>query len=381
MPSGGAFGGITLVRVAGIPVRVHWTLLVVLPLFAWFIAAGTFPAPGDGAVDARGLALGGTLAVLLFVSVTLHEFGHALVARRLGVPVSGITLLPIGGVTSMEEDPKTPGRELAIAAAGPLVSFALGFPILAVALAGLVPEVTPGATRLVQSLGFLNVVLGAFNLFVPAFPMDGGRVLRALLAFRLPALAATKWAARVGRVFAFAMAGVGFVTFTQGGWTLLLIAFLVYAGATQEESSMRAKSTLGDLEVDRIMTREVALARPDDPVHRALDVMFETRHVVLPVADDGRPVGVVGLHDLAKVTPLERDALLVRDVMRADFASLPLHAPAADALRLISREGKEPVLVLAEDGHLAGLVSRTDLVRAIDILEVDRTAGLGPSVS
>jgi Zn-dependent protease len=224
-------------RVAGIVVQVHWTFLL---LIGWVVLMHT--RAGGGVGDAlRGVAL--TLAV--FVCVVLHEFGHALTARRFGIGTRDITLLPIGGLARLARMPDDPRQELAVAAAGPAVNV-----VLAAGIAGVlvvtgryapVTEVTLVGSRFLDQLLMINVVLVVFNL-LPAFPMDGGRVLRALLALRLPYLQATRWAAYTGQTIAVAL---GFTGVTLRSPFLVVIALFVFSGARAEARivEMRARLT------------------------------------------------------------------------------------------------------------------------------------------
>jgi Zn-dependent protease len=224
-------------RVAGIVVQMHWTFLL---LIGWVVLMHT--RAGGGVGDAlRGVAL--TLAV--FVCVVLHEFGHALTARRFGIGTRDITLLPIGGLARLARMPDDPRQELAVAAAGPAVNV-----VLAAGIAGVlvvtgryapVTEVTLVGSRFLDQLLMINVVLVVFNL-LPAFPMDGGRVLRALLALRLPYLQATRWAAYTGQTIAVAL---GFTGVTLRSPFLVVIALFVFSGARAEARivEMRARLT------------------------------------------------------------------------------------------------------------------------------------------
>jgi Zn-dependent protease len=224
-------------RVAGIVVQVHWTFLL---LIGWVVLMHT--RAGGGVGDAlRGVAL--TLAV--FVCVVLHEFGHALTARRFGIGTRDITLLPIGGLARLARMPDDPRQELAVAAAGPAVNVVLALGIAGVLLVTgryvPVTDVTLMGSRFLDQLLMINVVLVVFNL-LPAFPMDGGRVLRALLALRLPYLRATRWAAYTGQTIAVAL---GFAGVTLRSPFLVLIALFVFSGARAEARmvEMRARLT------------------------------------------------------------------------------------------------------------------------------------------
>ncbi|HVL86463.1 MAG TPA: site-2 protease family protein [Candidatus Thermoplasmatota archaeon] len=259
-----AASNLTVGRVRGIPIRLHVTFLLVLPFFAYIMAEAYFDR-GEGFPGPLALVWGGALAVTLFASVVLHELSHSLTAMRYGVRIKSITLLPIGGVSAMERMPSEPWQERRIALAGPVVNFAIGLPIVAVTRLELIPAIVPQFDTFVGWVGWLNVLLGAFNLFLPAFPMDGGRVLRATLAARMGYDRATGWATGIGRALAFVMGAFGFVMLLRGaggGIWLLLIAFFIYLGANEEERMVGMTTRLGDLTVERIMTRQPETSRP-----------------------------------------------------------------------------------------------------------------------
>lgn len=369
-------GTVTVARIWGIPIRLHWTFLLVLPLFAYLMGQAYFGA--EGSATLTDYAWGGALAVALFVSVVAHELGHSWIARRYDVPIESITLLPIGGVAQMERIPEDPRQEMRVALAGPVVSIAIGAPIVVVHTLGLVPVVVPKLDTFVFWLGYLNVFLGAFNLLVPAFPMDGGRVLRAGLAQRLGQRRATEIAAKIGRGLAFAMGLVGLLTLAGGGWLLLLIAFFIYVGASQEESQVRARVTLGDLTAGETMTRDVRTVDPDETVEDVYEDMVETKHLAFPVVRNGRAVGIVGLADLGTVPPDQHATTRVADVMETEVRSIRPDALARDLLQELSRGQEDRLVVVEEDDRLVGVVSRTDLIRLIRILDSEGGSGGGP---
>lgn len=354
---------VTIARVWGIPIQLHWSFLLVLPLFAYLM--GQFYFGAEDATTVQDYLWGGALAVALFASVIAHELGHSWTARRFDVEIDSIMLLPIGGVSQMERMPEEPGEELRVAVAGPLVSFAIAAPLLAWHLVG-VPAVLAELPTFVFFLGYLNGFLGAFNLLVPAFPMDGGRVLRAGLAHRMGLERATEIAAGVGRGLAVVLGLAGFLTLGGGGWLLVLIAFFVYLGASQEERQVRATAALEDLTAADAMTREVRAVHPDDSLEDLVTLMLRTRHVAFPVVEEGRAVGVVDLEDLRSVPTQARVATLVRDVMDGDPPRVAPGEEASELLRRLDRE-REDHLVLVEDGGLEGVVTRRDLERLVEI--------------
>jgi len=260
-------GSLEIGRVFGIPVRLHFTFLLVIPLFAWIIGSqigltvdlieGLFGIPIDRTIITQEYIpyiLGALVALSLFFCVFVHELAHSLIARAKGIKINSITLIIFGGVASMEETLPDPKVELPMALAGPLTSLGLG--ILSFILVYVVDAVVisaPVAGVLVYGFGYLallNVLLFGFNL-LPAFPMDGGRVLRAWLAKRMPLHQATRIASDIGRGFAILFGIVGLLSFN---FLLIIIAFFIYVGAGQESSMVTTNFLLQDVSVGEIMS-------------------------------------------------------------------------------------------------------------------------------
>ncbi len=384
---------LTVGRVSGIPIRLHWSFLAVLPFFAFLMARAYF-TPDDALFpDTSAWVWGSLLAVGLFLSVLVHELAHSLTALRLNVAVRHITLLPIGGVSAFDELPKDPTSELKITIVGPLTNFAMGLPLLAIAQFAPFPDAGwgAGAGLFLFWLGALNIVLGVFNLFVPAFPMDGGRILRAILARQLGRSKATQVAAAVGRTLAVAMGIWGFLTFATGGWLMLLIAFFIYTGANQEEEGIRVTEALSRFRVSDLMTRSVDTLARHDSVEDAFARMLRTRHVSLPVIDSGavdarngdapQVLGVVRLDDLKVLGP-EQSTTPMELLVRQDFPRLAAQDEATEAVKLLTRSPSGmPALVLDEGGGLVGIVTRTDVARFVEIANARtaRSFGRGPA--
>jgi Zn-dependent protease/CBS domain-containing protein len=334
--------------VAGIPLRVHATF----PLLLGYVAL----------LSARsGASLAGTLQGLvyvlaLFACVVLHELGHALTARRFGIVTRDITLLPIGGVARLERMPEDPWQELWVALAGPAVNVAIAvFLALVLALAGEPPSLQPlGVAEgpFLQRLLQTNVALVLFNL-LPAFPMDGGRVLRALLATRLPHVRATRLAASLGRGMAllFGLAGI----LGLASPFLVLIALFVWIGASQEAAAVEIRSSLAGVPVRRAMLTEFRVLRPSDPLSRAVEMVLAGSQQDFPVLDQDRVVGVLLRSDLIAALSRAGPDAAVAGVMRTEFATATSAEPLEAALpRLRSAAGPLPVL---EGGRLVGLVT------------------------
>lgn len=366
----------------GIPIQLHWTFLVIIPLFAWIIGSqismtadllsGLFRVPIDTTYFAQGLApyiVGAIVALGLFAGVLLHEIAHCIVAKRMGVPINSITLLIFGGVSSMEEKAPDPRVELPMALIGPLSSMAVGVVFIALLYftAGVVDDL-PLAGLLIflfSYLGLLNIFLFIFNL-LPAFPMDGGRVLRAYLAGRMPLHRATKIAADVGKVFAVIFSIVGIILFSP---LLILIAFFIFIGAGQESTAIKYNFLLKDVSVSDVMARNVMTISPTTPIREVLDLMYTTKHLGFPVIDRGYLAGMVTLADIHKIPPLDREAMQARDIMTRDVITLSPQAPIIDGLMLMSRYniGRIPVM---DGDRLIGLVTRTDIMKVIEIKDI-----------
>ncbi|MDG5776046.1 CBS domain-containing protein [Haloarculaceae archaeon H-GB2-1] len=364
--------------VFGIPLQLDLTFLVVLPLFAYLIGArigetaevlNQFWSAGIDAAALTGGAmpwiLGTAAALGLFVGVVLHELGHSLVAMRFGVHIESITLWIFGGIASFEELPENWRQEFTIAVAGPLVSVALG--VVCYAAFRTLPG-TADATRFVVGyLAFLNLMLAVFNM-LPGFPMDGGRVLRALLARSYPYTRATKIAASVGKVVAFLLGLVGLLSFNI---ILMGVAFFIYIGATSESQQTVLKAAFEGIPVRRLMTpaERVIAVTPDTSVAALLDQMFEQRHVGYPVVnEDGRVAGVVTLDDASDVSPVERDAYTVADVMSTDLHTVTPDTDAMEAMTALQSANVGRLLVVDETDGLVGIVTRSDFMRALEVL-------------
>ena len=367
-------------NIAGIPVKIHWSFLLVIPLFAWIIGSQIvlttelirilFGVPIDATLITEGFnpyILGTAVALGLFFGVFVHEVAHSLIAKARGIKIHGITLLILGGVSQMEEVVPDPKVELPMALAGPLTSLAIG--IICSALVYVFPVLPDPAVAGVLIftfgyLGLLNVLLFAFNL-LPAFPMDGGRVLRAWLARRMPLSRATQIAADVGKGFAVLFGIFGFLMLNP---ILILIAFFIYIGANQEATFLRYYVLLQDVTVADAMSNSLVTVEPETPLPRLLELMYETKHLGFPVVERGNLVGIVTLSDIHKVSPIDREAMQVRDVMTRDPITLPPSAPLIDALRIMTTHGIGRIPVV-DDGDLVGIVTRTDVLRVMELRE------------
>ena len=367
--------GIRIGSAFGIPIKLDLTFLLVLPLFAWLIGSdvanlvdlinGLFRS----SLSAEGLAemqwvLGSAAAVGLFLGVLLHEFGHSLVAMKYGYEIDSITLWLFGGVARFTEMPEDWRQELVIALAGPAVSVALG--VVSYVGFALLPASQQAGRFLLGYLALTNVLLAAFNL-LPGFPMDGGRVLRALLARRRSHARATQLAAEVGKVFAFLLGLVGLFF----NLFLVALAFFIYIGASSEAQQTVMKAAFEDVTVRDVMTPRDELDVVDERTSVAdlMGRMFSERHTGYPVMRNGALVGMVTLNDARGVKEVERDAYRVEDVMTSDVRTITPDADAMAAISAMQESSVGRLPVVDANGDLVGLVSRTDLVRAFNIIQ------------
>jgi len=378
----GGMRGIRIGSVVGIPIRLNWTFLIVLPLFAFLIGSDV-----GSLVEVVNGILGGTIApeqldggrlpwllglaaaLGLFGGVLLHELGHSLVAMRYGYEIESITLWLLGGLAGFKEFPDEWTHEFWIAVAGPIVSVAVG----AVCYVGFL--VAPGGPALdplrfvLGYLAVLNVVLAVFNM-LPGFPMDGGRVLRALLARNRPHAQATQQAAEVGKVFAFLLGIAGLL---GRNIIMILLAFFIYIAASGEAQQTTLKAAFEGVSVEDVMTprERLDVVGEDTSITELMNRMFSERHTGYPVLRGGNLVGMVTLEDAKGVKEVERDAYRVGDVMETDLVSAAPDADAMAALRTMQEHdvGRLPVVDGDGDGELVGLISRSDLMTAFNVIQ------------
>ncbi|MDD1678895.1 MAG: CBS domain-containing protein [Methanomicrobiales archaeon] len=374
-------GSFQIGRLYGIPVLLHWSFALVIPLFAWIIGveityttslvAGLFGVNIDQSLITSGYVpyiLGAIVSIGLFVGVFIHELAHSIVAKRNKIRINSITLLILGGVSSMEETTPDPRVELPMALAGPLTSLGLG--IISSAIVYLIAGVegsTPFSGALIfifGYLGLLNIILFGFNL-LPAFPMDGGRVLRAWLAKRMPLARATRIAADIGKAFAIVFGIFGFIIFNP---ILIIIAFFIYIGANQESLLVRYNILLKDLTMQQVMSSPVMTVPPAMPLSELVEKMHTTKHLGFPVVDRGQLVGLVTLADVQKSPPTDREALIVKDVMSRQVVTLTPDAPLTEAFKIMSERqiGRIPVV---QGDEIVGIVTRTDILKVMELRE------------
>jgi len=371
--------GIRLGSAFGIPIQLNWTFLLILPVFAWIIGSdiitlaelvnnvlGSSIPTEPLTVGSLPWLLGFAAAGGLFFGVLLHEFGHSLVAMRYGLEIESITLWLLGGVASFREMPEDWHKEFNIAIAGPVVSVLVG--VVSYIAFTLTPASLGPLQFVLGYLALMNVTLAVFNM-LPGFPMDGGRVLRALLARKRPHAQATQLAAEVGKIFAFLLGMVGLFAFSP---LFILLAFFIYIAASGEAQQSTLKAAFQGVTVQDIMTpdEELHVVEEGTTVAELLGRMFTERHTGYPVVDTrGELVGMVTLDDDRTIKEVERDAYRVEEVMERDVRSIAPDADAITALRTMQEHGVGRLPVVDSRGDLAGIISRTDLMTAFNVIQ------------
>ena len=363
----------TLFSLFGFKVRVDISLVFLALLVTWSLASAVFPPqlPGLDRATYWWMGVAGTIG--LFFSLIFHELSHSLVARRYGLPIRGITLFIFGGVAEMSDEPPSAKAEFWMALAGPAASILLA--LLAWALSGLgaaagVPE---PVTAVVAYLALINAVLAVFNL-VPAYPLDGGRVLRAALWWRKgDIVAATRSAARAGGAFALLLMGLGVLqvvtgNFVGGIWFFLIGMFLRSA-ARGSYMDILTRGMLAGAPVRRFMTRDPVTVPPGITLQALVDdYVYAHHHEQFPVVDGERLIGSIGVRQL-KATPRESwPHRTVAEIAEpaSDVNTVDAETDAAKALSLMTRSGRSRLLV-TERGRLVGILALKDLLAILSL--------------
>jgi Zn-dependent protease len=357
-------GSFKIIRLFGIDVKVHWSFFLLLAFFAFL--------GYQGAGNVIGAVVTTALIAMLFLSVLLHECGHSLVAQRLGIEIPDITLLPIGGVARFNSLPDKPIDEVKIAIAGPLVNVVLApvFYAMGVALGADPLDVTSPLGGFASTgqffvyLGVINVALVVFNM-LPAFPMDGGRALRGLLAIRLGRQRATNIASTVGQVFAGAFFVIGLLV---GNIILALIAVFVFFGAISEAEMVRQRETARGLTVSDVMgtKRRIETVTPYHTFGQVLDLVLHGYQEDFPVVDEeGALLGMLTRREIFSAARSPGGSRLVRELMKTE---VPTTSPDADLFtegrRVLQETDLRALPVVEDNGELAGMLTVDDVGQA-----------------
>lgn len=361
----------TILRVFDIELKLATSWFLIAALITWSLADQVFPEQLPGLSDVQYFALGLSAMLLFFASLVLHELAHALVAKAFGISVPRITLFLFGGVAELGEEPDTAHHEFWIAIAGPAMSLALAslFWLLAVAL-GFVSSLQV----VFGYLATINLVLAVFNM-LPAFPLDGGRVLRAIIWSRTgDLLAATERSTRLGELLGFGLIAIGVITLFQsahlaGAWQILIGTFILFA-ARSARAQLQTKTLLGDQTVADLMSHDVVTTGPDMTLdHLVNAVMLPNRVSFVPVVEQGVLLGHIDTSVLSMIDRENWSNTHVDDVfveLSADRTVCP-GTPAPDVLRQFTETGHRK-LVVVDDKGLAGVVTLSDLSRLLQLL-------------
>jgi stage IV sporulation protein FB len=350
-----------LFSVRGIAIRVHITFPLILVWAA--IQFGLLTRQG-----AAGAVFGIIVILLLFAIVVLHELGHSVAAQGYGVPVKQIVLLPIGGVAQLARFPEEPIQEFIIAIAGPLVNFGLAIVLFVAGVLFGLGNPLEDPLAITRVLGQLNpsaiftyvfasnLFLGIFNL-IPAFPMDGGRVLRALLAARMDYARATRIAVTVGQAMAWLLGLWGFL---NGGFFLILIAVFIYMGASQEGQLVQIRHVLGDLKVAQAYSRQARALRPEAPLREAVDLTLSTFQADFPVCDGDRLAGFLSHNRLVDALNRLGPEVPIGNVMSTEVMPVSPAEELIDVQRRLAENNLDAAPVVDGDRFL-GLITLRDI--------------------
>lgn len=361
-----------IARIAGIDVYMHATFLL---LIGW--VAFTY---WTGQHSLAAVLSGVFFILLLFVFVVMHEYGHALTARKYGIRTRDITLYPIGGVARLERMPEKPIEELWVALAGPAVNVVAAIVLFGyLVVSGTFQPLTSlsiSTGSLVERLMVVNLWLVLFNL-IPAFPMDGGRVLRALLGLRLEYVQATQIAANIGQAIAFAF---GFIGLFSDPF-LVFIALFVWMGAAQEASMVQMKHSLGNIPVTRAMMTDFQTLTPQDTLARVVELILAGAQHDFPVIQNERVVGILDRDTFMKALSERGDGTLVADIMRRDVTEIDSHEMVEAALQRL-QENSSKTLPVTHNGLLVGLVTSENITEYLMIRSAMRSGrgAVQPSV-
>jgi Zn-dependent protease/predicted transcriptional regulator len=372
-PSPGTLAtGLRVGRVSDVEIRLHWTWLLAAAFITASLAGAVFPSEIAGLSGGAYLAMGLVTTLLFFASLLAHELGHALEARREGIPTRGITLWMLGGVAQSGGPFPSAGVEARVALTGPAVSAALGAALVGAGQIGALPA---AIAAVLEWLGWTNLLLLAFNM-IPALPLDGGRVLRAAL-WRLSGnlLRATRVATRVSRALAVGLMGFGAVSFLVsaafGGVWLAFIGWFVFSAAAAEVRGAEAQVALAGVQVAELMTADPITVPATASAGELLQLRRRTGHSVYPVIDDqGDAVGLISTQAAQRLPEHRRNWVTVRDLLPAAPAPLAIDADALVTIPALNGNPLHRAAVLRA-GRLVGLLSLSDVARAMRL----RTGG------
>ncbi|MFH0848201.1 MAG: site-2 protease family protein [archaeon] len=358
-----------IARFSGIDIEVHYSWMVVFFLIAVSLATGAMPHRYPGLSQAGYWTVGFLASALLFASVLLHEMSHSLVGKKSGLAISKITLFFFGGISEIAEEPKSPGIEFGMAAAGPAMSFLLAslFTVIKT-VTNLIPKFLE-ITAIVEYGAQINLLLGVFNL-LPAYPMDGGRILKAAIwRLKNDVVVATKVASSIGMGFSYLMIVGGFVGVLFGLWEGLwyvLIGFFLRSGAQSSLTQTLIGKALVGTTVSSLMTREVVTVNPELTLSEFVEIVLRHKHGGYPVLEKGTLVGLMTMEDLRRVNREKWSETRVGDVM-TPVERLVMVRPDHDASEALVKMARYDIgrLLVMQEGVLLGIVTRSDIMHTI----------------
>ncbi|MBN1376091.1 MAG: site-2 protease family protein [Dehalococcoidia bacterium] len=363
-------GSLRVARIAGIDIGIHYTWILIFVLITWSLAVGYFPADYPGWAAWLYWLTAVAAALLLFVSVLIHELAHSLVARSRGLPVKSINLFLLGGVSNIETEPEKPGVEFAVAIVGPLASIAIAGVFWAVEYFKLAPF--GAAEAISRYLMVVNVLLAAFNI-LPGFPLDGGRVLRAIIWGATNDLKkATNIATITGQVFGWIMIAAGvFMALTvdliSGIW-FVFIGWFLNSSAEASRRELELRSLWLNVRVSSVMNDRPEVVGPGDAVDKLVNEIYLRRGLrYAPVAEDGRLMGIVTLADIKKVPMGEWKNTSVSSIMT--HQPLKVVSPGDNmrtAVQLMAENGLDQLPVVVDD-RIVGMLGRADIIRYVQV--------------
>jgi Zn-dependent protease/CBS domain-containing protein len=364
---------IPLFKLAGFQIALDWSWLILAVLITWTLASGVFPFYYPGLTPAAYWSMGVIAALGLFGSIILHELGHATVARRYGLPIRRITLFIFGGVAEMEAEPERPAAEFWVAIAGPIVSFLVGlvFWLLLQGAAGAGAGVS--VAGVLGYLATINIILAVFNL-VPAFPLDGGRILRAALWYWKGSLRwATGVSSTIGGAFGILLIVLGVYRvligdFVGGMWWFLIGLFVRFA-AQMSYQQVLVRETLRGIPVRRIMTATPVTVSSGITIAQLIDdYVYRHHHNMFPVVDNGRLVGCVSMNDIKRLPRDRWSSTIVAEIMKSCSEATAI-SPDMDAMEVLSlmTRTRNSRLLVTEGDRLVGVVTLSDLMNFLNV--------------
>jgi Zn-dependent protease/predicted transcriptional regulator len=346
-------------KIAGIDIHSHWTFPL---LIIWIIYSNL-----RAGLDATQVTWSVVFVLSLFVCVTLHELGHALAARRYGIKTRDITLYPIGGVAQLEKMPEKPKQELVVAMAGPAVNFIIALLLSPIILNSDISADETSKVLIIDAhnflpmLGMLNITLAVFNL-LPAFPMDGGRVLRALLAMKLGRVKATQIAAGIGKLLAFGFIVLGFYS----NPFLIFIGLFIIMGASAEEQMVTTQALIVELTARNAMMTNFISLEKEEPISKAIELLLDSQAKSFLITDHGTPYGIIDRNDIIRGVKEFDEHQSVQLIAQKEMTIVDSNTPLNDVF-MEFRKTRTPLILVMDHNQLAGIIDTDNIAELIMI--------------